>query len=149
MQEVKTFNECKGSITLPMILEQFAEEGQDLMWSILHLEASGNLGHDKSIVDFENLILSKPSGYLLPWTELWALANKFWLVINCTLIGCKDEKTILSIAKKRTQMEDTLKRSEIAVGIDDGEFYSFFAKDITIVDRINKCFGPLPVQVYG
>lgn len=139
-------NEKKEIVTLPMILERFSEEGQKLSWSILNLDASGDLGEDKPIPEFESFILKSPQGYPLEWDELCDMAARFEQVIGLLLIGCKNKETILGFTEVFRDVD--LSNCEIIIYIDDGEFVSIEAKDEKIIERVEKCFGPLPRGIY-
>ena len=140
--------DIQKEITLPNILGELNQEGKLLMWSLLELEAVGNLGEDKSIPEFQNQIMKTREGFLLNWDELWDLSNKFSLVINCILIACKNKQAILDLTKKYKDTKDILPNCEIAIEINDGEFLNFYAKEKNVSTKITKRFGSLPLGVY-
>jgi hypothetical protein len=76
------------SVTLRDILT-CVQNGQDNKWSILYLEATGDLG-TKSILDFEEEIKSSKNGVELKWIELLEIAGAFHQIIEILLIGDKD-----------------------------------------------------------
>lgn len=152
----KDYFNRKQRITLPMILDQFIEEGRGLIWSILDLDLLG----DFEPGEYYNRIImhvweGKNPPVFLTWDELYEMANKLTVIIELKLIGCKDKKTILEINETFKEPLDTYPQPsdikplyEVLVDIDDGELRAVLAKKQAIVERCFKEFGPYPVGVY-
>ena len=95
MYEVFTHEE----VTLPIILEQISDIGNNFHWSILALYAAGDLGEDKPIPEFEKYVFNTPEGYTLEWDELVQMANIFYYVIDLTLAASSNENTLYSLTR--------------------------------------------------
>lgn len=142
------YEACKHEeLTLPIILEQISDIGNKLHWSILSLDAAGDLGEDKPIPEFEKYIFDTPEGYTIEWDELVQMANKFEYVIDLTLVASSNENTFFSFTNKCTEA-DYKSICDIYIDIYDSHLEYFFTKDKNIYDRIKKYFGPLPLRVY-
>jgi hypothetical protein len=75
------------SIELKDVLRCIAN-GNQFRWSILWLEAIGNIV--KSMPDFENEIRNSENGLMIEWKDLLELLKKIHQVIEIVLIGDKD-----------------------------------------------------------
>jgi len=102
------------SVTLQDILTKI-ENGQNLKWALLSIYAIGDLGHNKSMLNFEEDINKSKNGVLFNWDELKALSTKFEQVIEIVLIG--------------SQLTSTLKRYQ-----DDVEMFSACDYTIELID---------------
>lgn len=76
------------SFDLIDVLQQL--DGSSLHWSILEIEASGDLGEGKSILDLEETIEDSPRGLPISWDDLVALASKLHQVVWGLMIGSPD-----------------------------------------------------------
>jgi hypothetical protein len=134
-------------LTLPIILKQISAIGNKLHWSILGLDAAGDLGEDKPIPEFEKYISSTSEGYTLEWDELLELANKFEYVIGLTLVASSNENIFYSFTKE-SRSDDNKSVCDIVIEILDGNLIEIFIKDKITLERVQKYFGPLPLRVY-
>jgi len=144
-------------ITLPMIYDQFYEEGKGLIWSILDLDTVGNFNENDYLGKIVHEIWESQGKktFLLTLDELYKMAENFEVVIDFFLIGCKDEETVFKIKKicevsenKYPSIEEIAACCEILIDIDDGRLWGLYAKDQRIVDRCIENLGQFPLYVY-
>lgn len=142
-------------ITVPMILEEFAEEGKQLSWAIVFIDPPALLSEDDKPIppQVRNYILDLPDLYFLEWGELCRLASGFDCVIALELIGFKNKDQIISVGKNISKAPVNLEPfCDIMMDVDDGDFTELYVKDKVkgkeILDRIVKRFGPLPIGIY-
>jgi hypothetical protein len=81
-------NEPVLSVELKHILTKI-QHGAKFKWSILWLDAIGDLG--RSMPAFEKEINNSPNGFLTGWDELLVLSVKLHQIIDMVLIGDTDE----------------------------------------------------------
>ena len=79
-------------VNLNEVLECLGDIGGTYHWNIIYLEARGNLGPDKSMVDFEDKINNSVQGIEISWQELMELASKLYEVNDIKIIGNKTRK---------------------------------------------------------
>lgn len=144
-----------AKITVPMILEEFSEEGRQLSWAIMFIEPGGLLSEEDKPIPPQvySYILGKDALYFLEWEELCRLAAGFEYVVELQLIGFKNKEQIIQIYENPDEAEVGLKPfCDIMVDIDDGELIELYVKDKVkskeILDRVTKRFGSLPFSVY-
>ncbi len=78
---------------LPDFLEE-VQKGDSIYWSILFLDAMGNLGEGRSLPVFEYQIYDSENGLSISWDDLNALSRKFYQIIDMVLIGSRDKNMI-------------------------------------------------------
>src|SRR5215213_768792 len=81
------------SVTLIDILKEI-KNGNSMNWAILFLYATGNLGEGRSLPEFERMIREAPKGIEINWLNLNQLAEKFFQIIDITLLGCTEKNLI-------------------------------------------------------
>ena len=123
------------TVKLSDILEEISN-GNNFHWSILDLEASGDLGEDKSMLDFQQNIFKLENGYLINWDELVSLSFKFWQIVDITLIGCKDS-SLLEYYETDINMYETC---DIVIELIDSGYWEVFSKDEELIKRLAKKF---------
>jgi len=124
-----------SSILLLDILNNI--EGQEYFWSVLYLEARGDLGDEKSIPDLEERVSESENGMKFDWNSLNDLAGKFDQVIDIVLIGCRDQ-TILGRFGSDEEMYD---KSDIVIEMVDSTYWLIHAQDQSIVADLSHCFN--------
>ncbi|MDO6708980.1 hypothetical protein [Photobacterium sp. 1_MG-2023] len=90
------------TVTLPMILNKIGVDGASLSWSLLYLSATGDLGEDKSIVDFEDSISDSPNGFCLEWQELNDLSHNFDQIFDTLIVGSTSKESIKNMLMMKT-----------------------------------------------
>ncbi len=123
------------AVELPDILKE-VQNGDSFHWSILCLEASGNLGEGKSIVEFENEISDSKNGLFISWDDLNILSKKFHQIIDMVLIGCKNE---ISLQRYKTDQE-MYEACDIVIDMFDSSYWKIFSKDEKFIDRLAAKF---------
>ena len=115
---------------------QIIENGNLFYWSILWLEASGNLGENNSIISLEKNIANSKDGLLIKWEDLILLSNKFDQIIELSIIGCKDK----NLLKRYKIFEETYKICDIEIEMIDGSFWEVYSKDLDFINKIKEKF---------
>ena len=91
--EIK-YQDNQGTSTIELIdlLNLIAQDKQKLVWSILDLEAIGDISTiwERGILDLEENIKELPQGLILSWQMLVLLVRKFDQVINTVIVGCQE-----------------------------------------------------------
>ncbi len=124
------------TVTLPMILNEIGAESINLTWSLLYLSATGNLGEDKSIVDFEDDISSSPNGFCLEWKELNDLADKFDQIFDILIIGTDSKDAI----QKYTNDDDLYLNYPVVLDLFDGAYWRIYSEDEAFIERLADKF---------
>lgn len=122
-------------VTLPDILKEI-HNGNSFHWSILYLYASGDLGENKSIVDFSDTLNKSEKGLYINWDDLNLLSNKFWEIIDIIIIGCKDEKQLHRYENDQMMYETC----DIVIEFVDSGFWQIFTNDEDLIKRLAKKF---------
>ncbi len=108
--------------------------GNSYYWSILFLEATGDLGEDRSMPLFEEEIKNNENGLILSWEELKSLANKFYQIIEITIIGCKDR----SLLQRYKNYEEIYERCDFIIEMIDSSFWEIRSKDRSLIERLEN-----------
>lgn len=120
-----------GCIDLIEILKEIKNKNI-LYWSILFMDAMGNLGDEKSIPEFENQIRESEKGIFLSWNELYDMATKLEQIIDITIIGCNDIESI-----RRYDVEQEMYEScDIVIEMIDSGCWEVFSKDESLINRL-------------
>lgn len=110
--------------------------GNSLYWSILFLQARGNLGKGISIVGFQNRLNKSERGLNIKWDELNILSHKFEEIEHIILIACKN-KDQLHRYKEDQEMYETC---DIVIEFFDSSFWEVFSKDEQLIKRLASKF---------
>lgn len=124
------------TVTLPMILSEIGAESTNLTWSLLYLSATGNLGKDKSIVDFEDNISNSPNGFCLEWKELNNLAGKFDQIFDILIIGADSKDAI----QKYANDDDLYLNYPVVLDLFDSAYWRIYSEDETFIERLTDKF---------
>ncbi len=122
------------SFDLIDVLQQL--DGSSLHWSILELEASGDLGEGKSILDLEATIRESPHGLLISWDDLVVLASKLHQVVWGLIIGSSDPTALKNYP---SEMEAS-RNCDIVIYMFDSSYCDVYARDTASLDRILERF---------
>lgn len=112
-------------------------DGKNLNWAILFLEATGDLGEKKWAELDSAHTLEK--GYWIAWKDLVSTCNKFWQVIDITIIGCKDKENL----KQYKKDIDMYESCDIVIEIIDGGYCEVFSKDHDLINRLAKSYNDI------
>jgi hypothetical protein len=123
------------SVELKDILEEVHDDNK-LYWSILFLEAIGNLGEGKSLPAFEKQIDQLEIGLLINWEDLKVLANKFQQIIDLRLIAGNNQEVL----KRYENDEELYQRCDIVIEMNDSSYWEVFSKDKSFIQRLGDKF---------
>lgn len=117
---------------------------QQLIWSILDLEAIGDISTiwQRGILDLEANIKYLPQGLILSWQMLVQLAQKFDQVINTVIVGCQKVSKIPSLEPN----VDLDEPCEIVLELIDSSVWRIYTKDKLLSAKL-ALFTPEPSNV--
>lgn len=118
------------------ILEEI-KNGNSFFWSILDLNAIGNLGKGKSIPAFEEEIRNSKNGFFINWEDLKSLSYKFEQIIDISIIGCSNPN-FLRFYENDQEMYETC---DTVIEMIDGGFWEVFSKDLDLINQLAKKFS--------
>jgi len=110
--------------------------GNLLHWSILWLQASGDLGEGESMILFEKKIAQNDKGLLISWEDLNSLSNKFYQVIEICIIGCKDKNLLVRYQNCDMMYENC----DIVIEMIDGSFWEIHSKSDFFINNLKNRF---------
>lgn len=129
-------------ISLRMLLDDIGAIGNNYLWSILELEAEGDLGDTQTYIDIDNAIKYQ-NGYCLTWDRLKELASKFDQVINITIVASKD---INFIAAHKGDFDNNYKNFPLVIAILDGDFWEVSTSDEDLVNKFKNKYEHVEVK---
>lgn len=131
-------SDLNGRLTVELkdLLLALPAEAKQLSWSILDLEAAGDLGPDKNMLDLERKIKESPLGLQVDWDELLRLANSFFQVINTTIVGIKPGNQ----SPRLVEPDEIYTESEIVIEMIDSSVWIVSAKDHKSVRNVERAF---------
>ena len=142
MIEIKDSKDGLLTVTLPMLLQEIGLRGENLHWSIFYLYATGDLGEDKSMVDFEESISNSPNGLCLGWHELNELSVKFDQMFDTVIVGSSDKAAI----KKIKDDEELYSKYSVVLDLFDGAYWRVYADDETIIESLANRFSDVELS---
>lgn len=123
------------SVTLKEILNCLTE-GSKLNWSLLWISATGDLGQDISMLQYESDVNDSQNGRLISWAELDVLSVKVEQVIEMELIGSKFTNRL-----KRYDKHDTMyNECDYTIELVDSSYWIVHCHDEVSL----HCFQKLP-----
>lgn len=131
------------TVDLKSILQPLSPEADELTWSILDLEATGELVNGKNMLDLEQEIRSSPNGLIISWNDLLALANSLDQVINATIVACKDPTAIPGLGL----LEYLCETCEIVLQAIDSSLWCVYARDDAVIDRFATAFHDVQIVI--
>lgn len=146
--EIKDEDHGYGCLEVELmdILRLLEQEGQDLTWSILELEATGDADKlGKNMLDIEQEVDCSPQGLIVSWRELVRLANAFHQVINAVIVGSKRT----ALLTRSTTMSDLYISSELIVEAIDSSIWSVYAKEDVVLQRLQAAFRDVELVTFG
>jgi hypothetical protein len=120
------------SVNLNDILE-CVENGEIYHWSILWLEAIGDLG-SKSMLDFEEEVKKSENGLSIELRDLLSLSNRFKQIIEIVLIGDK----LLSNVRKYSSDEEMISSLDFTIILENTPYWMVYTEDLKTINRIIK-----------
>lgn len=122
-------------------LLKIIQNGELFNWSVLWLEASGDLGDDKSIVALEQYIDKSANGLYISWKDLNLLANQFYQIIDLCIIGCKNK----SLLKRYEDSEKMYEACDFVIEMIDGSFWEIHSKNLIYIDKLKQIFKNIEI----
>jgi hypothetical protein len=119
------------SVDLKDILK-FLVDGHTCNWSILWLEAIGNIG--QSVPDFEKKIGESANGHIMSWQDLLELSSKFDQVIEITVIRDKN----LSKLRRYSNDEQMYLACEYVLELIDSSYWIIHSKNKTVLTELKN-----------
>jgi hypothetical protein len=121
------------NVDLRNLLSLFKEDGPNLVWSILDLEAVGDAEKLKTdLLEIERQIEESPDGLIVEWEDLLVLAESLVDVWNILIAASHDVPSIPRLEYGTTNFE----RCEIAIEIFDSTWCRVYARNDAIVRRV-------------
>jgi len=139
MAHIIEINDAKNGVlvpALPKLIYEIGSKGNGLYWSIFYLYATGDIGENKSIVDFEEEIINSSNGYCLSWEELKDLSGRFDQIFDVLIVGAPCKKAI----KKHDKEEDLLSNCSIVIDLFDGACWKVYSEDESVIGQLENAF---------
>jgi hypothetical protein len=132
-------NQGTAVIELIDLLKLINKDRQQLVWSILDLEAVGDISEiwERGILDLEENIKYLYQGYILSWQMLVLLAQKFDDVINTVIVGCHEVTQIPSLIPD----SNIYNPCEIVLELIDSSVWRIYAKDERLLQHLHHEFS--------
>ena len=136
--EIFDLNE-RGSalIDLPEILTVLEPEAQNLAWSILDLEATGDPGAlGTTIFELEQRVANAPHGLILDWKDLNKITGALDQIIEGTIVGCQDPERLTQI-----NLQSDLRAScDLVIEAIDSSLWKIFSRDDGVLQKLKSAF---------
>lgn len=129
------------TVELQDLLFALREEAKHLWWSILDLEATGDLGPGKNMLDLENEIKTSPHGLQMQWDQIMSLAKSIFQIINGTFVGITPGNQFPHFVDSEIRA-----LSEIVIQMIDSSVWIVAARDENVVRSIEKRFVETTVK---
>lgn len=131
--EVKDTDAQDGAvIDLAKILDLLTPNEHRLFWTILDLEATGELGDGRNMLDLEEEIEQSPSGLHVSWDELVSLAHTFLQVINAVIVGYNRADSVPTLESR----SNLYRSNEIVLEMIDSTVWRISAKDDGLIQKL-------------
>jgi hypothetical protein len=132
-------NQGTSIIELIDLLNLIAQDKQQLVWSILDLEAIGDISTiwERGILDLEENIKELPQGLILSWQMLVLLVRKFDQVINTVIVGCQEVSKI-PVLKPDIDLDTPC---EIVLELIDSSVWRIYSKDERLLQHLQHEFS--------
>lgn len=124
-------------IDLRDILSALEPEGQNLRWSVLDLEATGDVSRlGTTMLDLEQQVKNAPNGLILEWKDLKQLAGEIDQIINGTVAGCQDPD-VLNHLNVQGSLRSTC---DIVIEAIDSSLWRVYSSDDGILQKLKSAF---------
>ncbi|MEI6428849.1 MAG: hypothetical protein WCO45_10780 [Pseudanabaena sp. ELA607] len=135
------YQNSQGTSTIELIdlLNLIAQDKQQLVWSILDLEAIGDISTiwERGILDLEENIKYLPQGLILSLQMLVLLVRKFDQVINTVIVGCQEVSKIPALEPNL----DLDEPCEIVLELIDSSVWRIYSKDKKLLQHLRHEFS--------
>ena len=131
------------AVDLPDLLDLLKPEGATLTWAILDLEATGDLGSGRGILDLEQKISRSPTGLAMTWDDLRSLAQAFHQVINATVVACQNLASVPTLV--RGDSDSLYNSCEIVLEAIDSSLWRVYSKRPEVIRRLQASFRDVEV----
>jgi len=140
--------DIKGNLAVELtdILGIFAEHGSKLSWSILDLQAIGELGKFGNMLDLERKIQDSPAGVTIIWTDLVALAKCLFDIENIVIAGYNAKDNYLPILTPEHPLQDLYKTCEIVIELFEGTTCSIYVRKKELMETINNKYRDVIIK---
>jgi len=122
------------------ILEMI-DNGNALYWSIIDLEATGDLGEKTwaELDEIENL----EKGLLISWKKLVSISKNFWDIWDLTLVASRNS----NFFQECKNQNDLCKSCDLKIVMFDSSYWEVFSKDSSLIDRLAKQFKDIEILI--
>lgn len=124
--------EIPHGVPLGELLRPLEPDASRLSWSILELEATGDLSSRGGMLGFEERVYASPRGVQLTWPELNELAQQLVQVINGVLVGYAAGTP----APERMAPAQLRETCELVLEAHDSTVWWLSARDDAVVQRV-------------
>ena len=123
------------SVELPDIISEITNGGS-FYWSILYLDAMGDLGEGKSIPIFQQQIEDSDKGVFVTWEYINLLAVQLYELMDLTLIGSKNQ----SLLHRYPNEKKMYASCDIVIEMIDSSYWKVFSKDAAFIHKLAAKF---------
>ena len=103
-------------------------------WSLIFLEAMGDLKSDRSMAQLQDDVSESTDGYHLSWEELLSLSESFDQVIEMTLLGCNSQDRLT-----RYSDESEMRSScDFTIEMVDSSYWEVSSKNIDFLENLSN-----------
>jgi len=132
------------SVELKHILGLLTPEGRKLLWAILDLYATGDLGEGKSMLEFEQKIRESPEGISISWDELVSLSSVFFQVIDMVIAGYEDPNYHPKLSPEHP-IGEIYKSCEIVIELIDSSLWRVHVKRDEMIPKFQAAFSDVEI----
>jgi len=136
--EIRDLQSDGSLVDLKDILPALPRKATYLLWSILDLEAIGDLGPGRNILDLEETIKNSPFGLQISWHELGTLSKSVFQIMNTTIVGVTSTDKFTRFI--RSEIESL---SEVIIEMIDSTVWVISTADQEFVRSIQEKFREL------
>lgn len=131
------------TVNLKDILNLLPTKYRTYCWSLFEIEAAGSLSEERPMPEFENEVLSYPSGMPFSWIELSDFSNKLESIINITIAGNQN-----STIKPYEGEHELIQSSEILIEFFDSSYWRIYTADREVLEKIKISFSDTKILKY-
>lgn len=129
-------------VDLPDILAVLEPGGQHLTWSILDLEATGDVSRfGTTIRDLEQWVANAPNGLVMDWKGLNELTGELDQIIDGTIVGCRNADALTQI----NLQSDLPSTCDIVIESIDSSLWKIFSRDDGVLQKLKSAFREVKV----
>jgi hypothetical protein len=125
------------SVELIDLLKVVEPVGNTLVWSILEIEATGDLSEfGLQMLSLERMVESSEHGFFIDWTNLIILARLVDQIVNLTLVGCDSLEQLLKLRLGVAPFSE----AELVIEMIDSSLWSVYTRDIELQSNLLLTF---------